>query len=630
MSSEIPVCRKYPWLFKTLECDSSSSSDDSCGCKICSEYLRQQSIMGCMNPFRDNNVTADDVTTLIGQGYQLASQDVLDIELNVHMDEIFKLYHQGVIVVYPSTLKLNNSYSLRHHQLIQDEYAKVNNGLLVSPWDLNDINQNIDVTQIIKHPEVGWIASLLSLNPSVCLEHIPQIKIDETGGGWDYSEMLGRSDPNLALNILRDNTSCVCILQVPRESRDNMCVCVLGISRNPRMSVDNIIDLLKINNCQRIIDNILRYSHPKVIIDCINRGIIDDTRSCMIWMNDRLTEEWKNELSKILGYEPSIYYGSKLDIFRDCWMELSDEEQDILIHHPRALEIIPFHELMEYNDDVIYEADLDLLLDVYDQLKTRHIVRVLERDDLTSEFIEQFLDPDVLMDIRSARMVHPDQLMHISEELSGHLLGILSTCRYLDLDRLHEYIDEEELPAIASRDDILNGLVDLSSTWTNPRLSYELIMELLDQGKITYGDLEEHWFDYVHSYDRSSEIVKFKGTFPELVDDETFNGAMEKIRASSLESILRFNDPITQPFNNHDACELIEPYYFKREDILSHNGLSMYVEGERLHRVMEGLPARFKVLLSLGHLKCVRNCFKPMTFSDRSIVKYSDIEIITV
>uniref|UniRef100_A0A6C0BND2 Uncharacterized protein n=1 Tax=viral metagenome TaxID=1070528 RepID=A0A6C0BND2_9ZZZZ len=605
--SSIPECRKYPWLFKSLRCDR-STVEDECECKVCMEGRRQREIIGSGNPFRDPNVTCQDVLVLIGLGYRITHEDTRDIEEYMHMDEIFKLSEHMNLSVYPESLLVNHSYSMKYHGMIQRERSRHLSKIVITDWNLRDITRCVDVSQILKHSEIEWDRSLLSMNQSVCLEHIPLIT--STEGEWDVTMMLERSCPDLSLSVVVNN-----------PTHEN----IIEVSKNPSLKIDHIRALVTLDGWnEECTDNVLRFCHPEVIIDCVNSGVIKYSGSWKIWIN-RLIYQYCDQFHVFGSSRCRCYVSPTLGIGECMWDFLDDEEKLIMSYHPRILEILSIDEVMQYNSDIYLTSDIDLLIELLPIDDEE--VSLLDRPDITSEQVEKILKIAEPWSILSAWSVHPEQLISQLEDADRSLLG---TSRYLDLDRLGEYMnDESEYPSgrVSSRDEILNELTDYSEIWTNHRLNYETIMALLRDGRITYDDLRDGVDDYTENAN-PDDIMKLHEAFPNLLQQSDVSYALRSIRSGSLESILRFNDPITHPLCHHDACELIEPYYFKREDILSHNELSPYMEGGQLPLVMDDLPDRFKVLLSLGHLRCVRNCFKPIPFSSSSLKAYPDIEVI--
>jgi hypothetical protein len=295
----------------------------------------------------------------------------------------------------------------------------------------------------------------------------------------------------------------------------------------------------------------------------------------------------------MFGYTPGWKYnGCKLDITEYDWDLLSYDQRLILSYHPRILEVMSVREMMMYNRDILLTSDPDLLINAVTEEGIPGIEVVLSRDDVNNDIVDT-LDPLVLQNIRSARMVRPHQLIQACEGWVSPT--ILSTCRYLDLSRLGEYIelDSGDLGFIASEHEILNELDDYSDIWINPRLSYDTVMILVREGKITYDQLKQNWVDYVRSRLTHGCLNRFVDTFPELTIPDELDNILEDCSG-----------------NNHPIRLLCQEF--------------------KIPDVMPLLPMRFKMLLSMGYVECVRNCFKPMGFRSRSLDTYSDIDIIVM
>ena len=590
----IPECRKYPWMF------------------IGEENPRPFAVIG---------VTYEDVRILLDLGYGLTEDDLHDISVGMDLEEILKLWKYHKIKLYGEFLRLNRTYNLKYESLLHEEQCNLSSELIGScAWSIYNISMYVDVSIILDNPRIPWDRSRMSRNRTVTLEHMDRIDSGNAIGSWIYYKMMDRSPIDLCLKYLRESDI---------YGRD-----IKGLASNPSITADDVITIIHsidIPDPSEMWHGLSRYMNIEEIITL--DGMMQCSWTEAIWSNRTITPGNIMEVRRIMNNpDRDLYYNCDLSLV-SIGQGISTNDRIILTEHPRILE----HDRFDYSGDdcmdrIIMNSDLDLIEEHIEDL--HFIDMLLMRSDLTPRILQVIKDNLVCVSYGSRYsrepkrpcQLHPQQLIDMfpGEVTSRHL----SHCRWLDVTRLYEY-DCECYPRreyICSVDEV-DDTMEFSLLVQNPKLTHSKIQDLLSRGLISQQDIEDNW-SYIQSYMNIPDLPKFNLPLCERTISHRLNNGRHVEHPVESALFLDMSDAITTNTRGltielADRLDIEVDYNNLTIEQLCIRGLDQVDLQDMCH-----IPMRFRLLGSLGHLDCIRNSFRPMIFSEKSMTSFIDIEVV--
>ena len=607
MSSKIPECRKYPWLFIPNRI---IPEDDRWLC------LRGQN----SRPFRDSNITHQDVISLINQGYELTEIDRTNIATKMNIEEILSLWEHYPVKLKGDLLRSNSSYNLKYQaQLHREECTLDSKFIDSSVWHIEIISRYVDVSIILNNPQIPWYRTSMSWNRTVTLEHTPLIDSGNATGNWIMGDMLDRSPIHLCIPYVNNRN-------------------IHTLASNPNLTLDDAITILEtyrdyVDRSTGFWDELSRSLHIDDIIKL--DGVVQCNWTKRIWWNPSITSDNIDRVRALMG-DPlrSLYYGCNLDnVTQDEWMRVSWDDQIGISTHPRCLKYL---NKMRYADpimkNIILNSDIDL---IEEHVENVHFIDLLlMRQDLTPKLLQIVQDNLTGVsygswnypEMERACELHPDRLIDLfSKRLTASKLAY---CRWLDVTRLHEYDIECYPPRefFCSMDEVEDDM-SFSLLSQNNKLTYSKVQDLLTRGVITLEDIEDNW-DNIQRNLRVEDLPKFnlpicKRTMYRRINmsDCSGSGVQYALSMGLSDIITSYTSGLTIELADRLGIQLV--YQVLTLDQLCIRGLDL-VSMENMYHI----PMRFRLLHRLGNTSCIVNCFKTIPFSNRSLKTYSDIDII--
>uniref|UniRef100_A0A6C0BNF8 Uncharacterized protein n=1 Tax=viral metagenome TaxID=1070528 RepID=A0A6C0BNF8_9ZZZZ len=635
MNSDIPECRTHPWLFLNNE-SYDATNDTVLGVK--GPYLSGSTHATLMvkssDPFEHPDVTCQDVLTLLSLGYELTEVDRSDIARNMHMDEILKL-SEYITLNLSYVSNSNPTYSREYHSIILKDRLSLTPRIVRSVWDMRIISRNIDISEILRYPNLPWNLSSLSYNPSVCLEHVQAISsMPNITGSFYYPSMLERSDPD----------HCIFLIGPIRDLEY-----LRPLSKNPRLRSEHIRILC--NHCcnQRdIINNILQYSDISEIVKCIQDGSLQYIEGYRLWIN-RSILKYDNPEDVLACINPppdQVHIGidlETLELLHQEWEDLPEITREILIHHPFITHFLDPHNIICEYVTCIQNFNVQSLVQSY--IREGHAIddELLRHPEVTLDHLRGLEQPscsDVI-----APWLTPEELIEITKGDTSY--RSISVCKSLKIDRLNEYMIPEVIHGEYIDDEISN-IDELIQDLKTPRhlrrqrlkqygwivlpddqwlSDSAIIEEILTHDQLRYhhiGDLLDSGYISVDKI--TNRLDRMNITCEDLI---SLNDKY-KLPQHEVNRALLSNDSSYILISETGDDQSMRSWFSHKHDFLRHNyplddsGILVYLT----NIIQSTLSHRLYRLHRLGYTDCVKNCLLPLTFSNRSLQQYSDIDII--
>ena len=619
-----PECRRYPWLFSLdavdarediLQSQSGNTRRYATINLIQNFFSRSPMTLDVtpdtsnkievidLRPFNDPEVTCNDVLTLINSyNYKISRLDLKDIATSMRIEEISKLiqYNNFDHQLDIEDIKHNPDLSMETSKLLHQERLKLpGRAKITSYWSMDTLSRSIDVSQVLKHPELQWNRESMSYNDSITIEHTHLIDSGNAIGGWylyPKNGLLGSVTRSVTSEDLIDSA----MNGDPSRAMDR----VIWRSASQRMHVDEII---------RANDNLLMLGlEPQWTSD--------------VWWNRSLTEDHIDALSMVLP-QPRVH---RLTRVQDIDVsELTPNEFNDLCKCVDSIKVldIPCDILSRCNvaipSDIYKYVDVnevDMVKDTHQQ----HLRGILTRSDVTEEQARRIVStctPEILQSLVKPTHLHLDVVFDLFKNVTYQEL---QTMRWLDLDKITDYPCTFEDPSLCNMKELLE-LCKLPEPPTgammNPRITIDVITEVLSSRGLSLDNAPEGVIRRILSIIHPRELLKVS----HLVTRVVLVDRLEKLHSmSSINKILG---------NDGDSLEALKrayPYMFYRmynqNGSLNTEDLSILMKAMR-HNNITCDYNRYNALRIMDRDDITLRSLRPMIIPTET--RFHDLDIIT-
>jgi len=621
-----------------------------------------------LRPFNAEGLTLQQIIEFIRDNdYEPSVDDISDIVKLLSVHEIIELHetlqlhpriHYNDISRHPVTLE--------GWKVIRCKVMDIFDKTFKPCWDITVMSRHIDVSQILEYPQLGWRRAAFLDNRSVTLEHADRLNIPMEL----RPQLMDRSPIHLCMDIVTGD-SCHILARNPELLPEH----VLELCR--RFPVEVQRSGIEESFCYELARNMDPSRIVTTIVLLSSHDIDLSWRE--VWMNKRLVPEIAERL-KILLNEPhrEIYCGcdiNHLKNFTAPWHNnpyiSSGQLNDVLTTHPRSLDLItklmslPAHRSIiasavasYHNIEALMEFDYSYDPDgVFDS--------ILSRDDVTVDHIKKFtsryhVDPQGGYWYPTI-LVKPEDLTEAVPDIHPFAL---CRCRWLQISKLITYPINPVPPERILSPSELEHLpeIDKYELRYNPKMTYQDYMALVQSGRITFDDIKENW-DYICANIPYSEAIKFgihidvdymhhvtlthgHVTLTRITIDELLTLFTERdIVYGPLDDVLtapqllqlgypNMIDEYTPGMTLDIASRLdINPnecVNLPLQDICTRIQPDSYVTLEEAGIttcLFHEIDARLYHLCVMGEYTIIRNCFNPMSFTERGMRTFLDIGI---